>query len=380
MSIYFDHAATTAVLPEVKEAMLPFLDEMFGNPSSIHHYGRMARAAIDEARNEVAKAINAESKQIFFTSGGTEADNLALLGVALRLKEEQKKDHIITTQIEHHAVLDTCRYLEQLGFRVTYLPVDKKGRVDIDQLKKGIDGKTALISVMFGNNEVGTVQPIREIGEIAKEAGVLFHSDAVQAFGVEEIQVDELMIDLLTLSSHKIGGPKGVGALYIAENVPILPRMFGGSQERKKRPGTENVPGIVGFGKAVAISSKRRESHRFHMKKIRQKFIHELQNKMIQFVINGETDHILPHICNLSFIGIDSETMLINLDLNGVACSSGSACTSGSLEKSHVLKAMNLSKEVIDSAIRFSFGYQTTEAEVIEAAKIIERIVRQLSE
>lgn len=380
MSIYFDHAATTAVLPEVKEAMLPFLDEAFGNPSSIHQYGRMVRTAIDEARNEVAKAINADTKQIFFTSGGTEADNLALLGVALRLKEEQKKNHIITTQIEHHAVLDACRYLERLGFRVTYLPVDKKGRVDIDHLKKAIDGKTALISVMFGNNEVGTVQPIREIGEIAKEADVLFHSDAVQAFGVEEIQVDELMVDLLTLSGHKIGGPKGVGALYVAENCPILPRMFGGSQERKKRPGTENVPGIVGFGKAVAISSKRRESHRFHMEKIRQKFIHELQSKTFQFVINGEMDHVLPHICNLSFIGIDSETMLINLDLNGVACSSGSACTSGSLEKSHVLKAMNLPKEVIDSAIRFSFGYQTTEAEVVETANIIERIIRQLSE
>lgn len=379
MPIYLDHAATTAVLPEVKEAMLPFLDEKFGNPSSIHHYGRVVRVEIDQARNEIAKELNADPKQILFTSGGTEADNLALLGVAFRRKEDQK-DHIITTKIEHHAVLDTCRYLERCGFRITYLSVDKEGRVDVDQLRKAIDQKTALISVMYGNNEVGTIQPIREIGEMAKEAGVLFHTDAVQAFGVEKIEVDELMVDLLTLSSHKIGGPKGVGALYVAESRSILPQMFGGYQERRKRPGTENVPGILGFGKAVAISSKRRAAYRFHLKEIRQRFINELQNRRIRFVVNGHVDDVLPHICNISFIGIDSETMLINLDLNGIACSSGSACTSGSVERSHVLEAMNLPKEVMDSAIRFSFGYQTTVDEIVETAKVVEQIIHQLSQ
>lgn len=378
MPIYLDHAATTSVLPEVKEAMLPFFDEKFGNPSSIHHYGRVVRTAMDEARQKIAQEINAEPRQIFFTSGGTEADNLALLGTALRMKEHSK-DHIITTAIEHHAVLDACHYLERCGFRVTYLPVDTEGKVDIDQLKNALNRKTALISVMYGNNEVGTIQPIKKIGELAKEIGVLFHTDAVQAFGVERIDVDELMIDLLTLSSHKIGGPKGVGALYVSESHSILPRMFGGSQERRKRPGTENVPGILGFGKAVEISSKRRNDHLMHMKEIRQRFIEELHNRKIRFVINGHPHDVLPHICNISFIGIDSETMLINLDLNGIACSSGSACTSGSLERSHVLEAMNLPGEVIDSAIRFSFGYQTTFDEIVKAAKVIEKIIHQLS-
>lgn len=375
MTIYLDHAATTMVLPEVREAMMPFLQDTFGNPSSIHQYGRQARIAIDQARGEVAEEINADPKQIIFTSGGTEADNLALLGVALKAKESQKKNHIITTMIEHHAVLDTCHYLERCGFRVTYLPVDQNGKVDVEQIRKEIDQETALISIMYGNNEVGTIQPIQEIGDIAREAGVFFHTDAVQAFGVEKIKVDELKVDLLTLSSHKIGGPKGVGALYVTENRLLHPLMFGGFQERRKRPGTENVPGIVGFGKAVAISSKRREAHREQMKQVRQRLIDELKKRKIRFVINGDSQQGLPHICNISFVGYDSETMLINLDLNGVACSSGSACTSGSLERSHVLEAMNLPEEVMDSAIRFSFGYQTTEEEMVETANIIERII-----
>lgn len=375
MGIYLDHAATTMVLPEVKDAMLPFLQESYGNPSSIHQFGRLARTAIDQARMEVAKAINAEPKQILFTSGGTEADNLALLGVAFRLKEQKQKDHIITTQIEHHAVLDTCRFLERCGFRVTYLPVDQKGRVDLDQLKKAMNPQTALISVMYGNNEVGTIQPIREIGEMAQEAGIFFHTDAVQAFGVEEIKVHELQVDLLTLSSHKIGGPKGVGALYVSEHRLLQPLMYGGFQERRKRPGTENVPGIVGFGKAVAIASQRRGSHRTQMERIRQQLLDELKKRKIHFVVNGDSKKSLPHICNISFPGFDAETLLINLDLNGVACSSGSACTSGALERSHVLEAMKLSEEVMNSAIRFSFGYQTTEEEMFETAKILERII-----
>lgn len=374
MAIYLDHAATTMVLPEVKEAMLPYLQEKFGNPSSIHQYGRKARTAIDQARFEVAKAINAQPKQILFTSGGTEADNLALIGVAWKQKENGK-DHIITTQIEHHAVLDTCHYLEKCGFRVTYLPVDNKGRVDVEQLQHAIDQQTALISVMYGNNEVGTIQPIREIGEIARSAGVFFHTDAVQAFGVEEIDVHALKVDLLTLSSHKIGGPKGVGALFVADNRLLHPLMFGGFQERRKRPGTENVPGIIGFGKAVAISSQRRASHRAQMVKVRQRLLDELKKREIRFVVNGDRSQVLPHILNISFVGHDAETMLINLDLNGVACSSGSACTSGSLQHSHVLKAMHLSEGVVDSAIRFSFGYQTTEAEIVETAAILERII-----
>lgn len=377
MLIYLDHAATTKVLPEVRAAMIPYLDHQFGNPSSMHQFGRNARLAIDEARNKIAIELGTTPSQIVFTSGGTESDNLALLGVALQEKENGK-NHIITTQIEHHAVLDTCQYLEKIGFEVTYLPVDMHGRVDVNDVRQHIRSNTALISVMYGNNEVGTLQPIYEIGNLAKEYDILFHTDAVQAFGIEQIKVNKLEVDLLTLSSHKIGGPKGVGALYLSERVKLLPRMFGGAQELRRRPGTENVPGIIGFGKAVELMADKRETHRLRMIKLRKLMIDKLVEKGIQFTVNGDQEKTMPHICNLSFPIVDSETMLINLDMEGVAASSGSACTSGSLQQSHVLVAMQLPADVIGSAIRFSFGLRTSADEVIKTCDIIERILERL--
>lgn len=375
MAIYLDHAATTRVRDEVKKTMLPYLDEQFGNPSSMHRYGRKTREAIDQARHHLAQELGADESQIIFTSGGTEADNLALLGVALG-KKEQGKDHIITTQIEHHAVLDVCKYMEKSGFQVTYLPVDQQGQIDVENLRKQINKNTALISVMYGNNEMGTIQPIREVGELANEFDIPFHTDAVQAVGTEKIKVTELGIDLLSLSSHKIGGPKGVGALFLSDQVKLIPRMFGGSQELRRRAGTENVPGIIGFGKAVELIAQ--EAHGLHMRQMRERLIHELVQKEVDFIINGHQENYLPHICNLSFPMIDSETMLINLDMEGVAASSGSACTSGSLQQSHVLTAMQLPHAVIRSAIRFSFGFETTIQEITQTAETIKQIVNRL--
>ncbi|MBA4493005.1 cysteine desulfurase family protein [Paenactinomyces guangxiensis] len=377
MAIYLDHAATTPIHPDVKEVMLPFLDEWFGNPSSIHQYGRTVRMAIDRAREQVASALNADPARIIFTSGGTEADNFALLGVAAAYSE-QGKNHIITSQIEHHAVLDACKYLERIGFDVTYIPVNHQGRIETEALKQAINSKTALISVMYGNNEVGTLQPIEEIGNLARDRGVLFHTDAVQAFGIEEIDVNGLPVDLLTISSHKINGPKGSGALYLSKNVKIVPRLFGGSQERRKRPGTENVPGIVGFGKAAEITASVRAEHRKQMCLLRKALLKELDQERVHYVVNGDLEYSLPHICNLSFPGTDTETLLMNLDLEGIACASGSACTSGTLEVSHVLEAMHLSDEVTRSAIRFSFGRGNTVEEMKETAKKTAQIVRRL--
>lgn len=378
MAIYLDHAATTPIHPEVKEAMLPFLEESFGNPSSIHQYGRVVRMAIDRAREQVARGLNAEFSQITFTSGGTEADNLALIGVATACLE-QGKNHIITSQIEHHAVLDACQYLERIGFRVTYLPVDRTGLVDVDSLKRTLDEKTALISIMYGNNEVGTLQPIEEIGQIARERGILFHTDAVQAFGIEELDVKKLPVDLLSVSSHKINGPKGAGALYHSKHVKIIPRAFGGSQERRRRAGTENVIGIVGFGKAAEIASATREEHRQQMMRLRETLVSALTTEEVPFVVNGHPERFLPHICNISFPGIDSETLLMNFDLEGVACASGSACTSGTLEISHVLQAMHLADEVTRSAIRFSFGRGNTVDEIKQTARKTAQIVSRLT-
>lgn len=378
MSIYLDHAATTPVHPKVKEAMLPFLDQAFGNPSSIHQYGREVRSALDQARDQIALSLNADSSRIVFTSGGTEADNLALFGV-MESERKKGKNHLITSKIEHHAVLDTCRYLERNGFEITYLPVDSKGLVDVEALKEATKPTTALISIMYGNNEVGTIQPVREIGEWARERGIFFHTDAVQAFGMEKIDVKQLPVDLVTISSHKINGPKGAGALYFAPEVPLIPRSFGGAQERRRRAGTENVLGIVGFGKAAEIASQNRREHRAKMEGLRQTFLEELENAGINHVVNGDPDRRLPHIANVSFPGADSETLLMNFDLEGIACASGSACTSGTLEVSHVLKAMNLPEEVTRSAIRFSFGWENTEEEARKAAQITASIVKRLT-
>ncbi|MGA8942144.1 MAG: cysteine desulfurase family protein [Thermoactinomyces sp.] len=379
MSIYLDHAATTPIHPKVKEAMLPFLDYAFGNPSSIHQYGRQVRSALDQARDRVAECINADPGQLVFTSGGTEADNLALFGV-MEAERQKGKNHLVTTQIEHHAVLDTCHYLEKTGFEVTYLPVDQTGRVCPDMLKAAVKPQTALISVMYGNNEVGTIQPVWEIGKWAQEHGVFFHTDAVQALGVEKIDVKQMPVDLVTLSSHKINGPKGAGALYFSPKVRLVPRMFGGAQERRRRAGTENVPGIVGFGQAAELAGKFRREHREKIKELRQSFLDELVQSGIDYVVNGHPEQTLPHILNISFPGTDSETLLMNLDLEGIACSSGSACTSGTLEVSHVLEAMHLAPEIVRSAIRFSFGLENTKEEVKTAAQKTVAIVRRLTE
>ncbi|PRX40538.1 cysteine desulfurase [Planifilum fimeticola] len=378
MAIYLDHAATTPVHPEVRQAMLPYLDDYFGNPSSMHRFGRAVRQAVDEARDKLAGVLGAEPGEIVFTSGGTEADNFALIGAALSGKK-RGKDHLITSAVEHHAVLDTCRHLERLGFRVTYLPVDETGEVRLDALREAIDDRTALVSVMYGNNEVGTLQPVEAIGELARENGALFHTDAVQAFGYEPLNVRELPVDLLSVSSHKINGPKGVGALYVAKGVSLTPHMYGGSQEMRRRAGTENVPGIVGFGKAAEIAGASRAEHLEQARRCREAMIRAWEREGIDFVVNGHPHRHLPHILNVSFPGAETETLLMNLDLEGIACSSGSACTSGTLEVSHVLKAMNLPEAVLRSAIRFSFGRGNTVEEVTRAAETAARIVRRLT-
>ncbi|MFC4076856.1 cysteine desulfurase family protein [Salinithrix halophila] len=377
MAIYLDHAATTPIHPQVREAMLPYLDQLYGNPSSIHGFGREIRNAVDRARDQVAFGLNADPSQLIFTSGGTEADNLALVGTALA-QREKGRDHVITSSVEHHAVLDTCAYLERLGFRVTYLPVDRSARVDPDAFQKALDGRTAVVSVMFGNNEVGTLQPIEAIGSLSREAGAFFHTDAVQAYGMEAVDVERLPVDLVTLSSHKINGPKGVGALYLSRAVKMWPQMYGGQQERRRRAGTENVLGIVGFGKAAEIAVANREHHRNEARRCREAMVTEWKAADIDFQVNGHPTEHLPHILNVSFPCTDTETMLMSLDMEGIACSSGSACTSGTLKISHVLRAMNLPEAETRSAIRFSFGLGNTPEQTSQAARTVAEVVKRL--
>jgi cysteine desulfurase len=377
--IYLDHAATTPMHPQVLEAMLPYFNSVYGNPSSLHQFGRKARQAITAARDQIADALHCSPGQIVFTSGGTESDNLAIMGVAKAL-QLSGKTHIITTQIEHHAVLHTCKQLEDNGFEVTYLPVDGLGSVQLDDLHHAIRPETALVSIMYGNNEVGTIQPIDEIGRICRERSVLLHVDAVQALGSIPLHLNEMPVDLVSFSGHKINGPKGIGLLYMGRKVPLFPLMFGGSQERKVRPGTENVAAIVGFAKAVELAFQHGEDKQSTMRKLRELFLDTLTQEIgvDGFRWNGHPEQRLEHIVNVSFPGIDKETMLMNLDLMGVAVSGGSACTSGSLEHSHVLQAMGLSQALIHSAIRFSFGYGTTEQTIIEAVTKIGTITNRL--
>jgi cysteine desulfurase len=374
--IYLDHAATTPIDPRVVEAMQPYLTQHFGNPSSIHAFGRDSRKAMEQAREEIARFLAAEPSQIVFTSGGTEADNTAIIGVAMANRERGK--HVITSQIEHHAVLQACEYLEQIGFEVTYLPVDRTGMVQLEELKRAVRPDTILVSIMYGNNEVGTIQPIEEIGRFLQERHIPFHTDAVQAFGVLPVQAGQLPVDLLSVSAHKINGPKGIGALYIRRNVPFLPHLHGGSQERKRRAGTENVAGIVGFAEAVKIAQAEMEQRVQKYRQLRTAMLQIWQQSGIPFELNGHPEKYLPHILNVSFPGTDTETLLLNLDLAGIAASSGSACTSGSLELSHVLQAMCLAEPRANSAIRFSFGVTNTLAEVEEAAKKTVEIVKRI--
>lgn len=376
--IYVDHAATSPIHPKVAEVMLEVMTNTFGNPSSIHSYGREARRIIDESRVILAKSIGAKPTEVIMTSGGTEADNYAIVGIAESYQHQGK--HIITTQIEHHAVLHTCQQLEKRGFEVTYLSVDKSGKISLSDLKAALRDDTILVSIMYGNNEVGTIQPIKEIAELLKESKALLHTDAVQAYGIIPIDVNELGIDLMSVSAHKLNGPKGIGYLYAREGISLAPRFFGGEQERKRRPGTENVAAIAGFKQAVLIAQNdmfEKQQQYLHFKKM---FIDHLEEFSIPFHQNGLLENSLPHVLNLSFPGTDVEAMLVNLDLAGVAASSGSACTAGSIDPSHVLVAMHgKDSDRIRNSIRFSFGLYNTENQIIHIANEVAKIVKRLT-
>ncbi|MBE3570433.1 MAG: cysteine desulfurase [Bacillales bacterium] len=375
--IYLDHAATSPVHPEVIQVLTETMQLHYGNPSSIHYFGRDARQVVDQAREGIAKSIHADFDEIIFTSGGTEADNLALIGVANGMADKGK--HIITTAVEHHAVLHTCEYLEKEGFEVTYLAVDETGRISVEELKKALRDDTILVSIMFANNEVGTLQPIREVGELLKDHQAVFHTDAVQAYGLADIDVQDLHIDLLSVSSHKINGPKGVGFLYVRDGVRLVPTVHGGEQERKRRAGTENVASIAAFAKAVEISQKTKSEKYAFYQKLKQLLIETLKKEGVDFLINGTLEHSLPHVVNLSFPGTNVEAMLVNLDLEGVAASSGSACTAGSVDPSHVLRAMFGSQsDRLTNSIRFSFGIHNTEDQILQTAAIISKIVERM--
>ncbi|MGN7468498.1 cysteine desulfurase family protein [Brevibacillus sp. SAFN-007a] len=374
--LYFDHAATTPVHPRVLAAMTPYLTQVFGNPSSVHGAGREARKALEQARDAIASFMDADPQSLIFTSGGTEADNMAIIGGAMAQRERGR--HVITTQIEHHAVLHACEYLEQAGFEVTYLPVDETGTVRLEDVKQAVRPDTVLVSIMYGNNEVGTIQPIEEIGEFLREKGIIFHTDAVQAFGVLPIRARQLPVDMLSVSAHKINGPKGVGALYLGRKVPVMPILHGGSQERKRRAGTENLAGIVGFAEAAKVAAEEMADRVAKYKRMKAAMLAVWEETKIAYQVNGHPTNVLPHILNVSFPGVHTETMLMNLDLARIAAASGSACTSGSLELSHVLVAMRLKEEIARSAIRFSFGMTNTVEEARQAAQTVAEIVRRL--
>lgn len=376
--IYVDHAATTPLHPEAVRAMEPFLYQHFGNASSIHRFGRKARGALDEARRKLKRLIGVEQGNLIFTSGGTEADNLAVLGSAFA--NQKRGRHIITTRVEHHAILHACEYLEQNGFDVTYLPVDEQGRICLTDLKRSLREDTILVSVIFGNNETGTLQPIQEIGELLKETDIYFHTDAVQVFGFAPIDVQALHVDLLTAASHKVNGPKGVGFLYAAPHVKLNPLLYGGAQERNFRAGTENVAGIVGFAKAAELAYADLNARRAAYAALKRSLVQRLSEVGLVFQINGpDPEQALPHILNVSFPQVKADVMLMNLDLAGVAASSGSACSAGSMQPSHVLLAMFNDERRAQTAIRFSFGYGNTEEDVRQIVRITKEIMDRLA-
>ena len=371
--IYLDHAATTPLRPEVRAAMEPYLSaDGFGNPSSLHADGQRAKRALDAARDTLACALGAQFSEITFTSGGTEADNAALVGVMLA---RGRGSHLITTQIEHEAVIETAHFLEKLGFSVTYLPVDEQGRVAPRSVADALTDRTALVSVMHANNEVGTVQPLREIADLVHAHEAYLHTDAVQTFSQLPVNVHDLGVDLLSVSAHKIYGPKGVGALYVRSGIPIEPLLHGGGQERERRAGTENVPAIAGFGEAVRLLLPEREAVAARLTLLRDTFLAALRQRVPSMVLNGHPAERLPNNINLSFPGLDAETLLLTLDRAGISASSGSACTSGSIEPSHVLTAMGLPDDRVNSAIRLTLGRDTTRAEVDRAVDILAGIV-----
>lgn len=363
-SVYLDHAASTPVHPEVAERMMNVMTSQYGNASSVHAFGREAKKIVNGARDRIASLLGCHSDELVFTAGGTESDNLAVLGLLESLGVEGR--HVITSAVEHHAVLHTCHELERRGCQVTYVPVDPTGRVSVEDIAGAIQDNTALVTIMYGNNEVGTVQPIAEIGELCRSRGIVFHTDAVQALGSEAINCRELPVDMWSFSAHKINGPQGVGALVVRRGLSVSPRLFGGLQEKKRRAGTENMAGIAGFAAAVEWTMQNMETRIQHYRELRSTLLDGLRQEIGEnsFVINGNPEHHLPHILNISFPGANTETMLMNLDMEGIAAASGSACTSGSLEISHVLRAMKLSDPVLRSAIRFSFGLGNTTQEM----------------
>ena len=376
--IYMDHAATTAVKEEVLQEMLPYFSQIYGNPSSIHSFGRDAKRAIEVARDKVAKALGANPSEIFFTAGGSESDNWAVKGVAYA--NRKKGNHIITTAIEHHAVLDTCKYLEKNGFQITYLPVDKYGLITAQQVTDAITEKTILITVMYANNEIGVIQPIQEIGKIAKEKGIYFHTDAVQAIGAIPVSISDLHVDFLSLAAHKFYGPKGIGALYIRRGVQLETLIHGGAQERNKRAGTENLPGIVGLGKAIEIAVNQLDSYSSHVQHLRDRLITEVMNKVSNVRLNGHPTKRLPGNVNFSIEYIEGESLLLSLDMKGIAASSGSACTSGSLDPSHVLLAIGLPHEIAHGSLRLTLGEENTDEDVDYCVEVIPGIVNRLRE
>lgn len=373
---YFDHAATTATKEEVLKEMLPYFNLNYGNASSMYSIGRRSRKAVEEAREKTAHAIGAETKEIYFTSCGSESDNLAIKGVAYA--NRKNGNHIITTKIEHPAVLHTCEHLEKEGFRVTYLNVDSKGLINLTELENAIGSDTILISIMFANNEIGTIQPIKEIGEIAKKHHIYFHTDAVQAVGNVCINVKELNIDLLSMSAHKFYGPKGMGALYVKTGVEFEKIQDGGHQERNMRAGTENVAGIVGLGKAIELAYKNLDRYNEKLKSLRDYYILKVEEKIPNVKLNGDKERRLPGNANISFEGVDGEALLLNLDIKGICASSGSACSSGSLDPSHVLIAIGLSPQMASSALRVTFGDDNTKEDVDFLVEALVEVIKKL--
>lgn len=374
--IYLDHNATTPVHPEVLEAMLPFYKDKFGNASSVHEFGREAKTALEESRETLAKMINSAPSEIYFTSGGTESDNLALRGIAVA--NTKKGKHIITAQTEHHAVLEACKFLKKEGYEITYLQVDKYGFVNPDDLKKNIRDDTILVSIMHANNETGVIQPIEELSRIAKESAVYFHSDTVQSFGKIPIDVQKISLDTLAVSAHKLYGPKGVGAIFIRKGTRIIPMIHGGHHERSRRAGTENIPGIVGLAKATEIASRDMEQQQQHLKNLTESFFKKLTEKIPDLFLNGHPEKRIPSTLNISFKGVEGESIILSLDMKGVAVASGSACTSGALEPSHVLSAMGIDPAIAQSSIRFGFGRENTMQHVDYVVEVLPEIIERL--
>ncbi len=374
--VYMDNAATTSLAPQVLEQMMPYLTTTYGNPSSVHAFGREAKTGLDKARQQVAKALNAETDEIIFTGCGTESDNTVLLGVAAKYKS--KGNHIITTNIEHHAILHTAEYLEKNGCEVTYLPVDEYGRVTAEQVAAAIKDNTILVSIMFANNEVGTIMPIAEIGAVCREKGVLFHTDAVQAVGHVPIDVKAMNIDMLSMSAHKFHGPKGVGALYMRRGLRLPSFVMGGAQERGRRAGTENTAGIVGLGAAIELACANLDENAARMTALRNRLMEGIEREIPEVKLNGHPTQRLPNNVNYSIRYIEGESILLMLDMNGIAASSGSACTSGSLDPSHVLLALGLPHEVAHGSVRLTLGDETTEEDIDYVIDVLKKTAERL--